>query len=138
MSTGQVLLTLAALVLLGYISFNIHRMYVSSVESTVDSQMTNDAINFGRDLSEELQSYAYKYSQLTSDFGNMDDPYNPNQRRTDTSQVGEVFHATVELSNEVILEHGKTGRFATISVYQEFPDSMQKKVGFVTAITNLN
>lgn len=138
MSTGQVLLTLGSLVLLGYISFNIQRMYVSSVENTVDNQMTNDAINLGRDLSEELQSYVYKYSKLTTDFGDMDDPYNPNKRRTDTSQVGEVFHATVELSNEVVLEHGKTGRLATISVYQEFEDSLQRKLQFVTAVTNLD
>lgn len=137
MSTGQVLLTLASLVLLGYIVLNIHQMYASSVETTVDMQMTSDAVNFGRDLSEEIQSYIYKYGQLDADFGNMDNPTNPNQRRSDTSQVGEIFHATVDLSNEMALEHGQNGRLATIKVYEEINDSLQFKAEFVTSVVNL-
>lgn len=138
MSTGQVLLTLASLVLLGLISLNIHRMYVSSVETTVDMQMTSDAVNLGRDISEEIQSYAYKYSQLDAQFGDFDDVNDPNKRRSDTSQVGEIFHATIELSPEKILEHNQVGRVATIVVYEELNDSLQMKAKFVTAITNLN
>lgn len=138
MSTGQVLLTLASLILLGLITLNIHRMYVSSVETTVDMQMTSDAVNFGRDLSEEVQSYAHKYSQLNAQFGNYDDVNDPNKRRSDTSQVGEIFHATIELSSETVLEHGQIGRMATITVYEELNDSLQLKSKYVTAVTNLN
>lgn len=138
MSTGQVFLTLASLVLLGYISLNIQRMYVSSVETTVDMQMTNDAVNFGRDLSEEVQSYAYKYGQLDAQLGGLDDVTNSSSRRSDTSQVGEVFHATIELSSETSLDHGQTGRWATIKVYEELEDSLEFKAEFVTAVANLN
>lgn len=138
MSTGQVFLTLASLVLLGYISLNIQRMYVSSVETTVDMQMTNDAVNFGRDLSEEVQSYAFKYAQLDAQLGGLDDETDPSSRRSDTSQVGEIFHATIELSSEQVLDHGQTGRWATIRVYEEFEDSLEFKAELVTAVANLN
>lgn len=138
MSTGQVFLTLASLVLLGYITLNIQQMYVSSVDTTVETQMTQDAINFARDLSEEVQSYSYKYGQLVSTFGDLDDPTNPNKRRSDTSQVGQIFHATVELSNEQVLAHGQSGRMATITVYEEIGNELQMKTELVTAVTNLN
>lgn len=138
MSTGQIFLTLASLVLLGYISLNIQRMYVSSVETTVDMQMMNDAVNFGRDLSEEVQSYAYKYSQLDAQLGGLDDETDPSSRRTDTSQVGRVFHATVELSNEVELDHGQNGRWATIRVYEEVDNSLEIKAELRTGVVNLN
>lgn len=137
MSTGQVFLTLASLVLLGYIAMNIQQMYVQSVETTVDMQMTSDAVNFGRDLSEEIQSYMYNYSQLDSRFGNLDDVTDPNQRRSDTSQVGQIFHATVQLSNEMVLEHGQNGRLATIRVFEEVDDSIKFKAEFVTSVLNL-
>jgi hypothetical protein len=138
MSTGQVFLTLASLVLLGIISLNIHQMYVSSVETTVDMQMTSDAVNFGRDLSEEVQSYSYKYSQLDAQLGGLDDETDPGSRRSDTSQVGRIFHATIELSSEIELDLGQNGRWATIRVYEEQDDTLEFKAEFVTAVTNLN
>lgn len=137
MSTGQVFLTLGSLVLLGIIAFNIQQMYISSVETTVDMQMTSDAVNFGRDLSEEVQSYMYNYAQLEARFGNMDDITDPNQRRSDTSQVGQIFHATVDLTNEMVLEHGQSGRLATITVYEEVDNSLQMKAEFVTSVINM-
>lgn len=138
MSTGQVFLTLASLVLLGIISFNIQQMYLSSVETTVDMQMTNDAVNFGRDLSEEVQSYAFKYGQLDAQLGGLDDETDPSSRRSDTSQVGRIFHATIELSSEIELDHGQNGRWATIRVYEELEDSLEFKAELVTAVANLN
>lgn len=137
MSTGQIFLTLASLVLLGYIAFNIQRMYLSSVETTVDMQMTSDAVNFGHDLSEEVQSYMYKYAQLDAQFGNLDDAANPSRRRSDTSQVGQIFHATVKLSNEMLLAHGQSGRLATIRVFEEVADTLQFKAEFATSVVNL-
>lgn len=138
MSTGQVFLALASLVLLGIISLNIHQMYVTSVETTVDMQMTADAVSFGRDLSEEVQSYAYKYSQIDAQLGGLDDETDPNSRRSDTSQVGRVFHATIDLSSEQPLDLGQNGRWATIRVYEELDDSLEFKAEFVTAVANLN
>lgn len=137
MSTGQVFLTLASLVLLGYIVLNINQMYAGSVETTVDMQMTADAVNLGRDLSEEVQSYIYNYGQLDAQFGNLDDPTDPNGRRSDTSQVGQIFHATVDLSNEMVLAHGQNGRLATIRVFEEVDDSLRFKAEFVTSVVNL-
>lgn len=137
MSTGQVFLTLGSLVLLGIIAFNIQQMYVSSVETTVDMQMTSDAVNFGRDLSEEIQSYMYKYGQLVAHFGDMDDANDPSKRRSDTSQVGQVFHATVDLSDEMVLEHGQNGRIATIRVFEEVDDSIQFKAEFATSVLDM-
>lgn len=137
MSTGQVMLTLASLVLLGYIALNIQRMYVSAVETTVESQMTADAVNFGRDLSEEVQSYMYKYSQLDSELGGLDDETDPNSRRSDTSQVGQIFHATIDLSSEQVLNHGQSGRIATITVYEEIDGSLEMKAELVTSVVNM-
>lgn len=137
MSTGQVFLTLASLVLLGYIAFNIQQMYVSSVETTVEMQMTSDAVNLGRDLSEEIQSYMYKYDQLETQFGDMDDVTDPGERRSDTSQIGQIFHATVELSGEMVLEHGQNGRLATITVYEEVDNDYVMKSEFVTSVVNM-
>ncbi|WP_234570941.1 hypothetical protein [Rhodohalobacter sp. 614A] len=142
MSTGQVFLTLASLVLLGYIVLNIHRMYAGSVESTVDMQMTSDAVNFGRDLSEEIQSYAYKYSQLDADFADLDDPTDPNARRSDTSQVGQIFHATVNLLDKADLlpdmAGNQPGKIAEIRVYEEVDDTLQFKAELVTSVIDMN
>lgn len=138
MSTGQVFLTIASLVLLGIISLNIHQMYVNSVEATVDMQVTSDAVNFGRDLSEEVQSYSYKYSQIDAQLGGLDDETDPNSRRTDTSQVGRIFHATIDLSSEQELDHGQQGRWATIRIYEELEDSLDFKAEMVTGVVNLN
>lgn len=141
MSTGQVLLTLASLVLLGYIVLNIHQMYAGSVETTVDMQMTADAVNFGRDLSEEIQSYIYKYGQLDADFGNLDDPTDPNERRSDTSQVGQIFHATVDLQDKADLWSDmagpQQGKLATIRVYEEVDDTLQFKAELITSVVNI-
>ena len=138
MSTGQIFLTLASLVLLGIIAMNIQQMYVQSVNRTVDNQMTNDAINFGRDISEELQSYSFRYDSLDAHFGDLDDETDPDRRLSHVSTVGEQFYATVDLSNEQTLAHGQTGRMATIRVFEEMTDSLQLKARYVTAVARLN
>lgn len=139
MSTGQVLLTLAAIVLLSYISLNIQQMYVQSVGSTVDSQYTSDALNFGRDISERVQSFAFKYDQLMNEFGGLNDVTDPDSRIEFTSQVGESFFATVDISDEGELIHNQNGRTATIRVYiyNDSSDQYQLQAEYVTAITEL-
>lgn len=139
MSTGQVLLTLGSLVLLGIIVLNIHQMYASSVETTVDMQMAADAVNFGQDLSEEVQSYMYeKYDQLDTDFAHLDDPTDPNARRSDTSQVGQIFHATVNLIDKADLlpdmAGNQPGKVAEIRVYEEVDDTLQFKAELITSV----
>lgn len=93
-------------------------MYVQSVETTIDTQEEADAINYGRDIVEDLQSYAYKYSQLVADYGNLDDVSDENSRLTRTSQVGKVYYSTVELSDEISILHGQSGRTASVKVYE--------------------
>lgn len=119
MSTGQTLLALAAIVLLSIISLNIGSMHVEAVETTVENQEISDAMNFGEDLIEELQSYAYNYGQLDSRFGDLDDVTDQDKRRQYTSQIGKVYFATVELSSEETILHGQTGRRATVQIYEE-------------------
>ncbi len=137
MSTGQVLLTLAAIVLLAYISLNIQQMYVQSVHNTVDSQYTSDALNFGRDLSERLQSYACNYDRLMNDFGGLEDVTDPASRPEHTTQAGEVFFATIHLSDENELIHGQNGRTAIIRVYEEEREDIVLKAENATAIVEL-
>lgn len=138
MSTGQILLTLASFVLLAYITMNINHMYIQFVDQSVDSQLTSDAINFGRDLSEELQSYAFKYALLEDDFGSKDDVEDPNKRIAYAPQVGQAFYATVDLTSEMVLELGESGRKATIHVYELVNQEYVEKAEFVTTISNLN
>lgn len=139
MSTGQTLLTLAAIVLLSLISLNIGQMHVKAVEATVDGQETNDAMNIGVDIIEELQSYSYNYDELESRFGDMDDVTDEDKRRRYTSQIGEVYYATVELSSEETILHGQTGRRATVNIYEESEtgDEYDKLVELRTAILPL-
>jgi hypothetical protein len=140
MSTGQVLLTLAAVVLLAYISLNIQRMYVQSVNNTIDSQYTSDALNFGRDLSDRIQSYAFNYDQLMNDFEGLDDVTDSNSRLEFTTQIGEIFFATVSISDETELIHEQTGRKATIRVYEYHEPSNEYRLQaeYVTAIAEMN
>lgn len=93
-------------------------MHVQSVEATIDTQEDSDAINYGRDIIEDLQSYAYKYGQLVTDYGDLDDVSDESRRLTRTSQIGKVYYSTVELSDEKSILHGQTGRTASVKVYE--------------------
>jgi hypothetical protein len=139
MSTGQVLLTLASIVLLSYITLNMQQMYVQATHSTVESQHTSDALNFGRDISDRIQSFAFNYDQLMTEFGGLDDITDPNSRLEFTSQVGEIFYATVEISDEMELIHNQTGRKAIIKVYEyrESSDEYRQQAEYVTAVTEM-
>lgn len=119
MSTGQTLLALAAIVLLSIISLNIGSMHVEAVETTVENQETSDAMNIGGDIIEELQSYSYNYDKLDSRFGGLNDVTDESKRRQYTSQIGEVYYATVALSSEQTILHGQMGRRATVKIYEE-------------------
>jgi uncharacterized protein (UPF0333 family) len=116
---GQTLLTLASIVLLSVIAIQIGQMYTSSVSSTVETQLTADAINFARDVAEDVHSYAFRYNDLDNAFGNFTDVNNPATRIEFTPQVGITFYATVELGQEENLRHNVPGRMATIRVYEE-------------------
>ena len=139
MATGQTLLTLASIVLLAIISMSIRSMYTQSVHNTVDSQLTSDALNFGRDLSEEIHSYAFRYTELDGVYGSKNDVTHPNTRIEFTPQVGVTFYATIELSAEQELKHGQDGRIVTIHIFEEQrEDEFEQVAEYVTTVFNLN
>lgn len=137
MSTGQVLLTLGAIVLLAIVSIGVQQLFVQSVYETVGTQKSADAVNYGRDLSERLYSYAFKYDMLDADWGSYDDVTDPTRRLEFTSQIGEVYYATVELSAEQEIAHGQSGRLATVTVYEEVDNDFELRAQYVTSITPL-
>lgn len=138
MATGQTLLALASIVLLSIITMSIRQMYVQSVNTTVESQEMSDALNFGRDIAEEVQLYAFRYDDLDSRFGHLDDETDPARRWTFESQIEKVYHATVELSSEQTLKHGQLGRIATIKIFEEEREDEYKMVAeYNTAVSRL-
>ncbi|MBP3191913.1 hypothetical protein [Natronogracilivirga saccharolytica] len=134
MSTSQTLLSVGAVILLSIVSLSIGRMYVQSVHNSVDHQHTNDALNLGRDLSEEIQSYAFKYDELEADFGDLSDVTNPARRRTFPSEAGELFYVTYELEADEELVHGQGGHIVTIRIFMEQKSQYTKKAEYVTAV----
>jgi hypothetical protein len=138
MAAGQTFLTLASIVLLAIISISIRSMYMQSVNNTVDSQLTSDALNLGRDLAEELHSFAFRYDQLDAEYGNMNDITNPNTRIEFTPQIGVTFYATIELSAEQTLIHNQQGRIATIRIFEEVRnEEFVELAEYVTSVSNL-
>ena len=137
MATGQTLLTLFSLVLLAIVSIGIKQMYVESVHNTIDAQVTSDALNFGRDLAEELHSYSMRYDQLDNQFGTFTDVNNPATRIEYTSSVGETYYATIELSEQMLLPHEEIGRQAKIKLYEAVGSEYRLIAEYVTAIAAL-
>lgn len=119
MTTGQTLLALAAIVLLSIISLQIGSMHVEAVNTTVQTQETNDAINLAEDVIETLQSYSYNYDQLASDYNGLNDVSDADKRIQLTSEIGKVYYVTVDLSGEETIQHGQTGRRATVQIYED-------------------
>jgi len=139
MATGQTILTLASIVLLSIITMSIRSMYVQSVNQTVSSQETADALNFGRDIAETLHSYAFRYDQLDSDFGSFNDVTDENSRIEFESQIEGILYATVELFSEEELIQDQLGRRATIRIYKEKNEGdFRLEAEYRTVITNLS
>ena len=138
MATGQTILTLASIVLLAIITMSIRSMYTQSVHQTVGSQETADALNLGRDIAETLHSYSFRYDQLDSDFGGLNDVTDENSRIEFESQIEGTLYATVELSAEEVLIHDQLGRRATIRIYKEEREGdFRMKAEYTTAILDL-
>lgn len=112
-------------------------MYVQSVNTTVESQEMADALNFGRDIADELQSFAYRYDDLNERFGDLNDVTNEDSRWEFESQIDKKYYATVDLSLEQPLKHGQTGRMATIIIYEEENGDYKMIAEYATAIAPL-
>ena len=138
MATGQTILSLASIVLLAIVTMSIRQMYVQSVHNTVGTQETADALNFGRDVAEDIHSYAFMYDQLEAAYGNLNDVTDSATRLMFESQIEGTLYATVELASEEELIHGQLGRRATIRIYkEEKEDDFRKLAEYKTAVSPL-
>lgn len=144
MSTGQVFLTLGALVLLAIVSIGIQQLFVQSVQETVGSQKSADAVNYGRDLSEEVYSYAFRFDNipdlelaLTNEYDGYQTAENGRKFK---SQIGELYSATYEILTKNNVAHGQNGVEVKITVYEENNngdfDFQAEYITLVTPISN--
>jgi len=141
MATGQTLLTLASIVLLAIISMSIRSMYTQSMYNTVDSQITSDALNFGRDLAEEIHSYSLngQYSDLPAIFSSWNDITDEEARREFTPQVGVTLYATFDVEENILLNHGQMGHLVTIFIYEEEREDVYREIAqYVTTVVDLS
>jgi hypothetical protein len=135
MATGQTILTIGALVIFGMIAINVQQLYVQSIVNRVDDQTTSSAMSIGWTIAEEIQSYAFQYDNLDSDFGGYDNVNDPTRRMEIQSQIDELFYVTVDLSAEKELIHEQIGRTATIRVYRS--NDLALKTEYRTAVVSL-
>jgi hypothetical protein len=150
MATGQTILSLASIVLLAIVTMSIRQMYVQSVHNTVDTQETADALNFGRDIAEDLHSYAFMFDQIDNSVyagmaANLNDLTEEEFTEGENSkylkfesQIDGILYATVELFGVEELIHGQMGRRAVIRIYKEERNNDNRMVAeYVTAISDL-
>jgi hypothetical protein len=141
MATGQTLLTLASIVLLAIISMSIRSTYLQSVNNSVQTQYTSDALDYGRTLSERVQAYSADpalYSELVNDFGGLTDETDASSRLEYVSPAGETLYATVEISAEKVVLFDQMGREVTIRVYDAKNENDITLISeYVTVVVNL-
>ena len=149
MATGQTLLALASIVLLSLITMSMRSSYVQSVETTVESQEMQDAINFGRDISEELQSFAFGFSDmgamqsrmnsLSGQFQSSNTVLNEKTspanslwiiKREEETQIGNQYYASVEMptSMQTLTSHNQQGVIAIIRIFEEKEENEFHKI----------
>ncbi|MCC5942370.1 MAG: hypothetical protein JJU37_12595 [Balneolaceae bacterium] len=146
MGTGQTLLALAAIVLLSIITMSIRQMYVQSVNTTVNSQHTADALNFGRDISERIHTFSTRYLDFVDEYGGCTaDTFDLEDVDTNcifemNSMAGESYIATLLVSPEGDIDIGpaiQTGRVITIRIFSERDDVNTFRAEYRTILTNL-
>lgn len=135
MATGQTILTIGALIIFGIIAMNVRSLYVQSIVNRVDDQTTSSAMSIGWTIAEEIQSYAFQYDNLDSEFGGLDNVNSPLSRLEILSQINELFYVTVDLSAEKELILNQFGRTATIRVFRS--DDLALKTEYRTAVVAL-
>jgi hypothetical protein len=154
MSTGQTILTLAAIVLLAIITMGIRSMYLQSVNNTVGAQHTSDALNFGRDLSERIQRHSgstMRYELFKQEFSNCLESnydendidltvFNDNCKINNNSVAGESFVGLVTISSDDDeFDFGvaeQTGRYVTIRIFREVNEEFVFDAEYKTIVTN--
>jgi len=134
MSTAQTFLAIGAIFLFSITSLNVNRINVMAVHNGINNQITSDAVNFGRDMSDMVQSYAFQYDNLVATFGGLNDVTSPSHRMTRTTSLGHTFHAVFDVSNEHQLRHGQAGRMVTIRVFLEEENDFVEKAEYVTSV----
>lgn len=137
MSTAQTFLAIGAIFLFSITSLNVNRISVKAVHNSIENQVTSDAVNFGRDMSDMVQSYAFQYDNLVATFGGLNDVTSPSHRMTKTTSMGHILHAVFDVSSEHQLRHGQTGRIVTIRVFLEDENDFVEKAEYVTSVVSL-
>ena len=155
MTTGQTLLTLAAIVLLAIITMGIRSMYLQSVNTSVDAQYTSDALNFGRDLSERV----HRHSGTTENYNNFIntyidgnclenfdedeidlDSFNNDCKVNYNSVSGETFIGLITISpSDEDFDFGvveQTGRYVNVRVFREKNEEYIFDAKYKTIITD--
>ena len=150
MSTGQVFLSLGALILLAIVSIGIQQLFVQSVQETVGSQKTADAVNYGRDLSEEVYSFAFNHKDISGSGGTVglepalrneyDGYQTPETGKKFRSQIGKLYSATFDIETKTNVAHQQDGVEVRIRIYEQLNDDnygfQAEYIALVTPISN--
>lgn len=153
------MLALASIVLLSIITMSIRQMYVQSVNTTVESQEMSDALNYGRDIAEEIQSFAFAFEDMATmeaQLNSMPGFYQSSStvlnekhstannlwifKRQEETQIGEQYFATVEMptSMQSLTSHNQQGVIAVIRIFQEIEENEFEKIAeYSTAVLPL-
>ncbi len=146
MGTGQTLLALAAIVLLSIVTMSIRQMYVQSVNNTVDSQHTADALNFGRDISERIHTFSTRYIEFENEYGDCNaDTFNlediDNKCKFEMNSIaGEDYIGTLFVEAESDIDIGtaiQKGRVITIRIFSERDEVSTFRAEYKTILANL-
>lgn len=135
MSTGQTFLTLGAVSLLLYMSVNINRIYLSSVEQSLQIQRETEIISYGQSLSERMYAQSTNYEHLQSGYGHFNDVTSEEHRLQKITETGDTLFATIGLSKEKVLMLNEKGRIATITIFDKSEGKYVQKGQFSAAIT---
>lgn len=159
MATGQTLLALASIVLLSIITMSIRSMYVQSVDTTVESQEMADALNYGRDITEEVQSFAFNFDDMAAmetQMNSIPGQYQSSStvlnektssanslwivKRQEETQIGIQYYASIEMptSMQTLTSHSQQGVIAIIRIFEEKEENEFEKIAeYSTAVLPL-
>ncbi len=136
MSSGEILLALAALVLLSINSINVNRSYVVSVKDAVEIQSETEAIQFGHYVAELMFNYSTTEhkSVFEGRYGNgkCEELDHSCPQLELISTMGNTFKATILIDASDLAEN-----LAVITVYEKKhnSDEFKQRLQFKTALT---
>lgn len=134
MSSGQIILTMGAIVLFMITALNVNRSILHTTSVTVDQQARMNAVNYGQSLVELIYSHPGDFESFQITYGNYDDVNDPDRRLNHTTETDEELAATISIDSKTNLAHQISGIVATVTVYELIEDSIDQKVVFTAAL----